>query len=177
MTPALALFVLAACAPEPPAVDNEPAADEAEPVRDVAFPAELQATGFRPLAETFGYDPELASQVYGHDLQFVNLDPAAYGSDEDPSVKALGYLITHPAIDFTGPFWARYAAAAALGTPAEQVAGVGVPPSPYRAQIDVAVSLPTLEGEAVEVHGRLSTTRRPAPSCFGGRRLQRATST
>ncbi|HHO53496.1 MAG TPA: hypothetical protein ENK18_22145 [Deltaproteobacteria bacterium] len=155
------LFTLATgCLPirSPLTSDVQPEGARSAAGGDVAFPEEMTSWGWSPLVDTFGYDPAAARQLYGHDLQFVNLDPSGFPETASgrAAVRALGWLISHPVDDLELPIWARLTIEPQLGPVPDRLALYGMIPSPYRAQFAAPVTVPTTRGAEVEVELSLS---------------------
>lgn len=109
-----------------------------------ALPPEMWSWGYEPLVDTFGYDPEGAAAAYGQDLEFVNLDPAAFDhrTDEGQAARrALGWLVTHPDIGAEFPMWARIGLDPDFGPVDQRMAELGLLPSPYLAQRESPVPI------------------------------------
>ena len=140
------------CAEEPPVAPSE----------DTPFPDAIAQSAFRPVSETFGYDPDLAEAVYGRRYRFVNLDPQAFpeGPDGDAARRGIARLLTHATSDLTLPLWARVLAGESVGPPGDQLARLGFLPSPFAQHLEGSVTLPTVTGTIeVPYAGSLSESR------------------
>jgi hypothetical protein len=122
--------------------------DPAKEAPDRAYPPELTQWGYAPVETHFGYDPDGADAVYGHELVFDNLDPNSFSDtpEGDASRRAIGWLTTHPVLGDEMPMWMRVAAEPTVGPVEDRLTRFGFLPSPFRPQFAAKVPFPAADG-------------------------------
>src|SRR5262245_55480026 len=95
------------------------------------IPASSTISGYAPVSESFGYDPDHASELYAHRLTFHDFDPDAH-PDEPLYRKALGLFLTHTTNHVLLPLWARAGVENVLGDSQRRLRELGFLPSPFR---------------------------------------------
>ena len=138
--------------------------------KEIKIPEAVFQFAKKPLYPCFGYNPNLAIERYGQEIEWINFDPNRFLSESDSSQKALealGYLISHTTQSYAIPIWALLNSRAyerdvsgsifdGMTDGQRMLRKFGHLPSPYRYQLDNKVPIQYLEISSTSLGTRRS---------------------